>query len=76
MTNRNLKDFVPAKAHASLSTGEVIKLLRELYLEGGVLFGYPLHGLTQLLLVRLGLGLYGHGYHRLGKTMDSSSMGR
>ena len=30
MTNKNRKDFVPAKPHASLSTGEVIKLLREL----------------------------------------------
>ena len=30
MTNKNLKDFVPAEPHASLSTGEVIKFLREL----------------------------------------------
>ena len=30
MANKNLKDFVPAKPHARLSTGEVIKLSREL----------------------------------------------
>ena len=30
MTSKNLRDFVPAQPHASLSTGEVIKFLREL----------------------------------------------
>lgn len=30
MTNITSKDFIPAKPHARLSTGEVIKLLRKL----------------------------------------------
>ena len=30
MTEKQLKNFVPATAHATLSTGEVISMLREL----------------------------------------------